>query len=206
MTTTKAVWTNPETNEYEYDWQAIQEAAMRHAIYPDELKDFAFDAATEPCSTEELVAAFFEWLDAEKQAVNEAIPGLQQDWFAAHSECEFPTADRTDEIINKAIEGIRHPGDDLTSAVNSAMDEWYAEVRQQGYYRITCTAHYTPVATGPYATEEEAETFAAASLLDAGVNNPPPFRVEYYDTAADAEADAAVLASEYAAVKGGSGI
>ena len=66
-----------------------------------------------------------------------------------------------------------------------------------GFYRIGCTAHYRPVATGPFATEEEGIEFAIRNRLDVGVHNPPPFSVEFFDSKEEAQIAAEALTVGY---------
>jgi hypothetical protein len=42
----------------EYDWRAIEQGAMNHAIAPAALKDYAFEAITEAMSVATLVQAY----------------------------------------------------------------------------------------------------------------------------------------------------
>ncbi len=133
-----------ENDALVYDWTEIDRVAAKHAIVSDVLRDFAFENVTDEMSGQELVDAYFAWLDAEKEAVQEAIYPLQCEWFASlpkrplmeqgfipgASDCEFeePTTDRTDEIVARHIEDIKHPGEALRNAVFAAMSEWQFEV------------------------------------------------------------------------------
>lgn len=127
-TMTNAVWTDPETNEMKYDWTSIRRAAANHAIASSVLEDWVFENATEDATAEELVSAYFAWLDAEKEAVQDAIYPLQLEWAQGQSDFNEPTTDRTDEIIARYIKSINHPGPVLRDAVFAAMEEWKTEV------------------------------------------------------------------------------
>jgi len=70
---------------------------------------------------------------------------------------------------------------------------------EQGYYRITCTAHYTPIATGPFTEEREAFEWAREKRMDIGVFNPPPFTFGYFRSMNEAKRAAEALAAEYKA-------
>ena len=66
-----------------------------------------------------------------------------------------------------------------------------------GFYRITCTAHYKPIAHGPFDTQSEAEDFARQNRVDYAVFNPPPFAVETFGTLRQAIVAAGKLANAY---------
>lgn len=119
-----------ENDALVYDWAQIDRAAAKHAIVSTVLRDFAFENVTDEMSAEDLVSEYFSWLDAEKEAVREAIYPLQCEWAAAHAGFEEPTTDRTDEIIARYIKSINHPGPVLRDAVFAAMDEWKLEVEE----------------------------------------------------------------------------
>jgi len=140
MENTMTLAISKDENTLVYDWAEIDRVAAKHAIVSDVLRDFAFENVTDEMSAQELVDAYFAWLDAEKEAVQEAIYPLQCEWFeslpkrplmqqgfipgASDREFEEPTTDRTDEIIARHIEGINHPGEALRNAVFAAMAEW----------------------------------------------------------------------------------
>lgn len=69
--------------------------------------------------------------------------------------------------------------------------------KEQGYYRITCTAHGTPMATWCGVEKDYAEEWARDNRQDPGVHVPPPYRVEHFDTMAEALHAAEVLAEVY---------
>lgn len=112
-----------EAGQMEYDWTAIDAAAMRHAIAPAVLRAFAHDAVTDAMTADELVYAYFADRDARLEAAEEDVYRHQAEW-AERNPGFVPTTGRTDAIIARHIQDIDGPGEALRAAVFAAMDEW----------------------------------------------------------------------------------